>query len=396
MTAAGSSAEDVSTPPILQWFEAKYDTMVRRTPDLFLAGYGAVWVPPTGRAGRDGDGFFSGGYDPYDRFDLGRPGHPTRYGTEEELKKVARSIHRAGVDLHIDFVINHNGFSGTNDAASNAAFRAAGGYPGFFMERPGDVDGDFHSGFASGDLQGRLSGLIDIAHEKNYQAIRNPVPGFANNLPAGTTPQFGRLANVPTENNRRFYPDKSLQPIMLFDPRTGEQNIAVYPFNPDNPLAGDPVAENAMGYLMRNAQWLVQTVGVDGFRIDAAKHVEGFVLDYFDRAVYRSNPRKLLNGATKHVFSYGEAFTDDTGVLLSHVRKTINPNDPGRIGANRDAIVTRPTSGGRPAACRIAAATARKVSAADVPSHTEPTMAATSSWRSSRGDDHGWARRSAS
>ena len=45
-----------------------------------------------------------------------------------------------------------------------------------------------------------------------------------------------------------------------------------------------------MGYLMRNAQWLVQVIGVDGLRIDAAKHVQGFVLDLLDRAVYRQNP----------------------------------------------------------------------------------------------------------
>ena len=61
-------------------------------------------------------------------------------------------------------------------------------------------------------------------------------------------------------------------------------------------MAGDPVEENATGYLMRNAQWLVQVVGVDGLRIDAAKHVQGFVLDFLDRAVYRQNPRPLLDG----------------------------------------------------------------------------------------------------
>jgi len=67
-----------------------------------------------------------------------------------------------------------------------------------------------------------------------------------------------------------------------FDPKTGESNIQIYPFNSANPLAGDPVQENAMGYLMRYAQWMVQDVGVDGFRIDAAKHVYPFVLNYFE------------------------------------------------------------------------------------------------------------------
>ena len=107
---------------------------------------------------------------------------------------------------------------------------------------------------------------------------------------------------------------------------------------PPTRMAGDPVAENALGYLMRNAQWLVQAVGVDGFRIDAAKHVDGFVLDYLDRAVYRANPRTLLDGSTKHVFSFSEVFDGNPALLLSHVKKNINPNDPGRIGGNRDTL----------------------------------------------------------
>src|SRR4029453_13320804 len=158
------------------------------------------------------------------------------------------------------------------------AFMASGGYPGFVLQWPGTSDGDYHSAFLDGsepaDIQMRLAGLSDIDHRTNIQLVRSPVPGFANNIPAGTTPQFGRLANVPDENNRRFYPDQSLAPIIVFDPATGESGIRIYPFNNGTPLAGDPTSENATGYLMRNAQWLVQTIGVDGLRIDAAKHFE--------------------------------------------------------------------------------------------------------------------------
>ena len=52
----------------------------------------------------------------------------------------------------------------------NSNFLDEGGYPGFALtltpENNGqgitDVDGDFHSAFDSGDLNGRLAGLIDI------------------------------------------------------------------------------------------------------------------------------------------------------------------------------------------------------------------------------------------
>src|SRR5262249_3932612 len=152
----------------------------------------------------------------------------------------------------------------------------------------------------------RVAGLIDIAQDKNYQYVRSPVPGYSNNLPAGTVSAYGQLANVPDSNNTRFYPDTSLTPIVVYDPKTGEQNIHIYPFNNANPPNGTPVAENALGYLMRNAQWLVQYVGADGFRVDAAKNMPPWVLNYLDRAVYRSSFRTLLNGSQENVFSFSE------------------------------------------------------------------------------------------
>src|SRR5688572_11930500 len=188
-------AVDESPPAILQWFESSYKTIENRSPDLFMAGYGAVWTPPPGRADL---GNFSVGYDVYDRFDLGTANNPTLYGTETGIKTMAKSVHRAGLDFHVDFVLNHNGYSGTGDAASRQAFKNAGGYPGFFMENGGDVDGDFNSAYDYGDQQGRLAGLIDIDHGKNYTAVRNPVPGFANNIAPGTTPWNGRIANLPS------------------------------------------------------------------------------------------------------------------------------------------------------------------------------------------------------
>lgn len=349
MAATKAVAQDSSPAPFLQWFDSSYQTMHDRSADLFMAGYGAVWTPPPGRADSSD---FSVGYDVYDRFDLGSWDHKTLYGTEAGIKSLADVLHRQGAALHIDAVINHNGFSDQG----TPGFVEAGGYPGFLLQNPDGgsdpfgvpgTDGDFNSSYDYGDLRGRLAGLIDIDHGKNFRFIRNPVPGYEDavagdhggNLRPGTTPDgAGRLANVALESNRRFYPDRDLDPIYVFDPVTGESGIAIYPFNPDDPMAGDPVGENATGYLMRYLQWMVQDVGVDGFRIDAAKHVEGFTFDYLDRAVYRSNPRTLLDGSQQQVFSYSEVFDGSREVLMSYVRKNIDPNDLGRVGGNRDAL----------------------------------------------------------
>lgn len=329
-------AQNVSAPAMLQWFEGSYRTQERRAADFFAAGYGGIWMPPPGRAD-SGNG--SVGYDVYDRFDLGKPGNPTLYGTETGIKTTIKTLQRAGGSVYIDYVVNHSGFTD----AGTSGFTTAGDYPGFVLNWPGTSDGDYHSVYANDpnepyDIQYRLAGLVDLDHRTNIQVIRHPVPGYANNIPAGTTPLFGRLADVPDENNRKFYPDRNLTPIMVYDPKTGEGNIAIYPFNNANPMAGDPVAENAMGYLMRHAQWLVQVVGVDGFRIDAARHVQPFALEYFDRAVYRSDQRTYLDGSRRNVFTFQEAYTGDRGYLQTFVRKDINPAQIGVVGGNRDVL----------------------------------------------------------
>lgn len=347
LPAAGSAlADDTSSAPILQYFEATYQTIEKRAADVFKAGYGSIYTPPPGRADTSN---FSVGYDQYDRFDLGKPGNPTLYGTETGLRTTVSAIHRTGADYYLDLVLNHDGYSGTSsNPADNTAFYNAGGYPGMNISLPYDVDGDFHSGFDYSTINGRLAGLIDIDHSKNYQMIRSPVdPADPRNIRPGTTPWVGRLANVPDPNNRRFYPDQSLQPIFVYDPKTGEQNIAIYPFNPKNvaPLPGQtpteygtPTPENVTGYLMRNTQWLVQSIGVDGFRLDAAKHLDPFVLNYYDRAVYRSSTRTLLDGSQKQIYGWSEAFDGNNDYLATFVRKDINPANPGTIGGNRDVL----------------------------------------------------------
>lgn len=342
-TAPHATAQDVSPAPILQWFESSYEVQEDRLADFFMAGYGSTWIPPVSRTD---SGSLSVGYDPYDRFDLGKPNNPTLYGSESGLRRFTTLMHRQGGAVTVDLVWNHNGFSD----AGTPQFLEAGGYPGFFLQNPDggqdpygvpNTDGDFHSGFEGGDLNGRLAGLIDIKHEMDFRYIRTPVnAGDPHNIPQGWSPDLvGRIANIPDPNNARFYPDMNLDPIYVFDPNTGQGGIALYPFNKDNPLAGDAVEENALGLLMRSTRWLVEDIGIDGFRLDAARHFEPWVMGYFDRAVYRASDRKLLDGSPYHGFSYSESALTDRDVLLNQfVLKNIDPSDPGRIGGNRDAL----------------------------------------------------------
>ncbi len=327
----GASAAGADEPVILQWYECRWNDMEHRTPDFFLAGYGALWLPPASKASAPA----SAGYDVFDRFDLGRPGAPTTYGTEDDFRANVAELKSANGLVYLDIIMNHNSMRQTS-----AAFQAAGGYPGFWMQsstppvnkQPTSPWGDFHGGNALGYLQsenpsgsnydlykGDLVALIDIAQETNHQFIRQPVAsGVPQNIPAGT------VYNVPNSDNRRFYPDLGLAPLVFTNPGTsrnpGSIPFTIYPFNTSDPLQGDAVTDNTTGLLMRATQWLLDEHKVDGFRLDAIKHAPSWFWDqYWDSAVHLR--RKTPWGASVTPFSFGECVESNFFTHANFVRK---------------------------------------------------------------------------
>ncbi len=345
-----AQAQSLTSPdrPILQYFEASWNTIRYRMPDVFMAGYGATWLPPVWK-GQGGTA--SIGYDLFDRFDLGTAAAPTHYGTENDFRFMVQDFHRANVEVYLDLIMNHNGTKDLN----TPGFLSQGGYPGFLLQEPGgDANGDFNA-YAGGCPQstsccscydlfnGRLLGLIDIGQQKNLMYIRHPTtatPPSGVNIPAGT------LYNTVKASNARFYPDQALTPVVVTNPGTtrnpGSTMATIYPFNTADPMQGDSVAENATGLLLRSTRWMMEEFGVDGFRLDAAKHIQSWFWDTFwDRAVYQR--RRAFDGSLVTAYSFVEVVDNNT-FKLDYVRK---PGEPGGTGGwpaqgwefgNRDAL----------------------------------------------------------
>ncbi len=343
-----------SPPTILDAFGMPWTNLTARMPDVFGAGYGAILTPPPTRAD-SGNG--SVGYDIYNRFDLGSPGDPTAYGTLSGYEQLIAATHQMGGYIYVDYSMGHNGFSNSASVDGNGnSFVNAGGYPGFVTEYPGNsylnpgtpanIDGDFNGAYAPNVEEARLAGLVNVNFNTDYQYIRSPTTaGDPANIPGGTTPAFGRLANVPMPVNQQFYPNPSSQPIFIYNPQTGQGNIQVNSFTPSNPMAGSPTAENVTGYEMRNIQWFVQTLGVDGFRLDATKNMEWqTALPYFNQAVYRASPRTYLNGVQETIFSFQEYYDGNPANVFPVIQKSpMNPDGApaGNIGTvqpNLDAL----------------------------------------------------------
>ena len=288
---------------ILQYFESKYSTIEKRVPDIFMAGYDGLWIPPTNRAD---SGNYSVGYDLYNRFDLGESYDQTLYGTEASLKGLVMSAHTTDIKIYPDIVLNHNGFRNKY----TSGFESAGGYPGFALTLPSDSWGDFHDYSASGDLDGQISGLIDIDQGKNHQYIRQPVTeDTVNNLP---------YPSIST-SNARFYLDPS--------PLPGD-STTFSGFNLTHPLRGVPVKENATGLLLRYIKWMNEVMDVDGFRIDAAKHVPTWFFDSFYDGVLEGKGRPDRGGNPTNPLSFGEVYDGNVSYVGSYTN----------VSKNRDAL----------------------------------------------------------
>jgi len=300
---------------MLQWFETSWSNVEYRMPDMFMSGYGSVWLPPPSMASTG-----SPGYDVFDRFNLGAPGAETQYGTEAKFRQMVSEMKLADVEVYIDAVLNHN-----SSRTSNAQFIADGGWPGFYLPGQGaNFWGDFNNGQTqsvdpSGAnynlFDGDLVSLIDINQSSNFQYIRHPVAANAQNLPAGN------VRNRPDANNARFYPDRSLPPTTFTNPGPRGDGVSwtIYPFNTTTPAAGDPIAENATGLLTRWAQWMLEVQRVDGFRLDAAKHIPSwFWNNYFDPTVF--NRRTTPAGTRTTAFSFGESIAGND-FIQTYIRK---------------------------------------------------------------------------
>ncbi|MEO1584658.1 MAG: GC-type dockerin domain-anchored protein [Planctomycetota bacterium] len=343
---AGAASGQNQYPPMLQWFELEWRTMERRVPDFFLAGYRSTWLPPI--ATTVAPAFAkSPGYDPLDRFDL----DGTTYGTEDDFRALVGEIHVANGLVNIDLIMNHNGFR-----RADRGFHEEGGYPGFWANPPAGRDltptddwGDFHnSPSSSGYLQstnpgdplydlfrGDLVALCDIDQASQNRFIRQPTQPGPLAIPSGT------LRNNPDPENARFYPDTDLIAETVTNPGTFRNNagfnVTRHPWNPFNVLGGDAILETPGDLLVRNTRWLLEEVGVDGFRLDAAKHIPSSFWDLqWDNAVY--NNWEHPSGAVVTAYSFGESTAGNGFVYDQYIRRVNNNFRQGDSWGNRDNL----------------------------------------------------------
>ncbi|HAL91661.1 MAG TPA: hypothetical protein DCM68_01390, partial [Verrucomicrobia bacterium] len=249
---------------MLQFFNASWNEIAEKVPELAEAGYSSIWLPPPAKA----NGGYSVGYDLFDPFDLGsrdqRGTISTRYGTQADLHNLVELCHRFGIRVYFDNIMNHRAY----DVPGYDETTPVDVFPGMTAEdfhlrttsdgfyRKWDNTRDWQDAWQVMHLG--LSDLLDIAHETPNQNF-GPTEGSWNAKPS--------IVRHP--DNPEFYDWHPTLGWVGFNSTSITAQVIA-----DNP---DFYKEDVGAYLCRNARWMMETTKADGFRLDAVKHVP----DYF-------------------------------------------------------------------------------------------------------------------
>ncbi|MDQ8756789.1 alpha-amylase family glycosyl hydrolase [Sphingosinicella sp. LHD-64] len=267
--------------------------LTRRLDYIQGLGATAIWLGPIyrnkpvqGPPGQESAGYH--GYWITDFLDV-----DPHLGTREELRRFVEAAHARGMKVYLDIITNHTAdvIRYRDCATHDCPYRSHADYP--YARRGGPDGAAINDGFAG----------VDQQTAENFARLTRPDFAWQPYVPAGE-----EHAKSPAWlNDPIFYHNRGNTTFQGESSRFGD-------------FAGldDLFTENprvVQGMIDIFGQW-IDDFGVDGFRIDTARHVnpefwQAFVPAMLERARARGIPNF-------HIF--GEVYDPDPGALATFIR----------------------------------------------------------------------------
>ncbi|WP_375289188.1 alpha-amylase family glycosyl hydrolase [Qipengyuania sp.] len=270
--------------------------LTEKLPYLKSMGITAIWFAPIfknkpvqGLPGQE-----SAGYHGYWITDFTRP--DPHFGTREEFKAFVDAAHAMGMKVYMDIITNHTAdvIGYAEGDAANYVYRSRGDYP---YSTRGGPDGDrINEGFG---------GDVDSSPE-NFARLTDPRYAYTP-----VVPEAEKNVKVPSWlNDPIYYHNRGNSTFTGEDSRFGD-------------FAGldDLFTENPRvrsGMIEIYGQW-IDDFGVDGFRIDTARHVDpGFWQAFVPAMEARARARGIPN-----FVMFGEVYKDipQPGYIAEYTRR---------------------------------------------------------------------------
>ena len=272
---------------IMQYFEwylnckqNLWNDIAKNAEHLADIGITALWLPPAykGIGGKDEVGY--GVYDLYDLGEFDQKGTiKTKYGSKEEYINCIRALNQAGIEAYADIVLNHK--MGADMLQTIPATK---------------VDWGNHNISISGQE------TVKVATKFTFPGRKGKYSDFDWNW----THFDGIDYNDETKEHAIFkFKDKNWSDAV--DQEFGNYD---YLMGADIDFKNPEVIEE----MDKWGKWYVETTGVDGFRLDAVKHISA---DF-----YKNWIQNVRNATKDELFAVGEYWSGDISKLHKYITET--------------------------------------------------------------------------
>jgi alpha-amylase len=226
------------------------------------AGFTSLWLPP---AYKGVGGSSDVGYGVYDLYDLGefdqKGSDRTKYGTRQEYLDAIKALKAVGIHSYADIVINHMMGGDQPEIAKATPFP---------RDNRLEPKGDLHEikSYTHFNFPARQGKYSDFEwHWYHFDAVDYD-------------------ANNPEDTST----------IYVFEGKAFDDYVALEQGNFDYLMGCDLDFENesVRQHLIDWGKWYVETTGVDGFRLDAAKHVAAWFFPIWLDAMNEFSHRNLF------------------------------------------------------------------------------------------------------
>ncbi|HEY0310941.1 MAG TPA: alpha-amylase family glycosyl hydrolase [Allosphingosinicella sp.] len=215
------------------------------------------------------------------------------FGTKADLKAFVDAAHARGLKVYLDIITNHTAdvIKYRECPANDCAYRSIGDYP--FARRGGVGGAAINDGFAG----------LDHRDAANFARLTRPDYAYTPYVPAGEA----HVKKPEWLNDPIYYHNRGDSTFQ------GESSL-------QGDFAGldDVMTENprvVRGFIDIYGAWIDQ-FGIDGFRVDTARHVNPeFWQAFIPAMMARAKARGIPNF---HIF--GEVFDPDPAPLALHTR----------------------------------------------------------------------------
>lgn len=272
---------------MMQFFEwylpndrGHWNRTAKMASELRKAGITSVWLPP---AYKGASGVNDVGYAVYDLYDLGEFNQKntvaTKYGTKDEYLHAIRQLQKNGIEVLADVVLGHR---------------------------------------MGADEKERIFAYGQDAYDRNHEVVgKQKITVWTKFTFPGRNGMYSDFKWDWTHFHGTDFDAKSQENVIYrfigkeWDSDVdGEFGNYDYLMGVDLDMSDEEVVEE----LNRWGRWYFEFTGVDGFRIDAVKHI--------DFNFFRNWLNKLREDTGKEIFAVGEYWNAELYILQRYIEKT--------------------------------------------------------------------------